>query len=161
MTKHRPSRETFGERMTTHGHARDGQRSITYGSWVAMINRCTNPRQPQYPRYGGRGIKICARWRNSFAAFLEDMGERPTSRHSLDRWPDNDGDYQPGNCRWATMTEQCRNRSTTRPVIRSDGKRFESMVEAAEAIGGNRTCIRDACTGRQKTHLGYQWRFAK
>jgi hypothetical protein len=79
-----------------------------YRVWQAMITRCCNQNQPGYKNYGGRGIRVCDRWRNSFEAFIEDMGERPGPGYSLDRI-DNDGNYEPGNCRWATRTEQRRN----------------------------------------------------
>jgi hypothetical protein len=79
-----------------------------YGAWGQMITRCTNPNDKSYPDYGGRGIAVCDRWRNSFEAFLTDMGERPDGM-TLDRI-DGDGDYEPGNCRWATAAEQQRNR---------------------------------------------------
>ena len=90
-----------------HGHAIGGKPSPTYRSWTAMIARCTYPSQPQYESYGGRGISVCERWR-SFDNFLADMGERPAGT-TLDRI-DNDGTYEPGNCRWATPTEQQTNK---------------------------------------------------
>lgn len=83
-----------------------------YATWAAMIGRCTNTKNRQYHRYGGRGITVCDRWRTSFENFFEDMGDRPTSAHTLDR-RENDGNYEPSNCRWATKLEQTRNRSTS------------------------------------------------
>lgn len=83
--------------------------SPTYKAWAGMIERCSNPRRQGYENYGGRGIAVCARWRNSFLAFVRDMGERPEAL-SLDRFPNNDGNYEPGNCRWATREEQNRNK---------------------------------------------------
>jgi hypothetical protein len=97
--------------ITRHGHAGSASSpaSPTYRAWQSAIQRCTNPNHPSWKDYGGRGITVCARWR-SFEAFLADMGERPAARLSLDRWPNNDGGYAPGNCRWATQSEQLRNR---------------------------------------------------
>jgi hypothetical protein len=82
-----------------------------YQAWRQMIYRCTNPRSKAFHRYGGRGITVCERWRRSFWAFYEDVGPRPTPDHSIDRHPDNDGDYEPGNTCWSTSIEQTRNRS--------------------------------------------------
>lgn len=82
--------------------------SPTYVSWASMIQRCENGRRENFEYYGGRGIKVCAQWRDSFENFLSDMGERPANT-SLDRI-DNNGDYEPTNCRWSTHSEQCGNR---------------------------------------------------
>jgi hypothetical protein len=85
-------------------------RTITYSSWNAMLHRCIDKKRNCFPRYGGRGITVCKRWMN-FENFLYDMGPRPSMSYSLDRFPDPDGNYEPGNCRWATASEQARNRA--------------------------------------------------
>lgn len=82
----------------------------TWVSWSSMKMRCTWPKFRGFHRYGGRGIQVCDRWANSFENFLADMGERPPGT-TLDRFPNNDGNYEPGNCRWATHKEQSLNRS--------------------------------------------------
>lgn len=88
-----------------------------YKIWTGMLARCYNESVVAYPRYGARGITVCARWRDDFKHFFDDMGPRPSSKHSVDRI-DNDGNYEPGNCRWATPVEQANNKSTA-------GKRSE------------------------------------
>lgn len=85
-------------------------RTKEYSTWVSIRRRCLNPSYNSYQNYGGRGIKVCERWMESFQNFLDDMGYAPSKNHSIDRFPDNDGHYEPGNCRWATMAAQSVNR---------------------------------------------------
>lgn len=101
-----------------HGDARTfrGVTSQEYSSWEAMNQRCSNMNSSAYSYYGGRGIIVCARWRDSFEAFLSDMGRKPSPSHSIDR-VDNNGNYEPTNCRWADKTEQSINQR-----IRKDNK---------------------------------------
>ena len=97
------------KRLTTHGKAAGGNaHTRVYRIWNAMKQRCQNPNQPHYERYGGRGITVCDRWQK-FAEFYADMGDPPTDQHSIDRI-DNDRGYEPGNCRWATLIEQAQNK---------------------------------------------------
>lgn len=115
-----------------------------YHTWSSMIQRCGNSNNPAYKQYGARGIKVCKRWKK-FRNFLLDMGKRPSPRHSLDRFPNNDGDYEPNNCRWATDREQSFN--TSRNVAPEDitGMRF-----------GILTAIRD--TGK-RSYKSALWKF--
>ncbi len=87
--------------------------SPEFSCWQSMKHRCSNHNNASYAAYGGRGISVCARWENSFESFYEDMGPRPSSKHSIERI-DNDSGYEPKNCRWATKSEQASNRRNTR-----------------------------------------------
>jgi hypothetical protein len=100
-----------------------------WGIWSRMKQRCNNPKDPKYHRYGGRGIKVCERWENSFKNFLFDMGRRPSKRYSIDRI-DNDGNYEKANCKWSSAKAQARNTRTN------------VWIE----INGVRLCLEDWCT---------------
>ncbi len=108
-------REKLARLRTTHGHSgirvngrRDGQ-TPEFRAWCRIRARCENPNAKDYKYYGGRGISVCSRWRESFENFLADMGRKPSLKLSIDRI-DNNGNYEPGNCRWTTQSEQVRNR---------------------------------------------------
>lgn len=93
----------------------DGKISPEYRAWAALRHRCSNPNFPAYKYYGGRGIAFCERW-GTFENFYADMGPRPSPDHSVERI-DNDGNYEPSNCRWATKKEQCRNKRSNRRLV--------------------------------------------
>jgi hypothetical protein len=104
------------EATTKHGHTANWKRSSEYMAWCSMKYRCNNPNNKRYADYGGRGIKVCDRWMDSFENFLSDMGTKPSKAHSLDRI-NNNGDYTPFNCRWATAVEQNRNKRVDRRIL--------------------------------------------
>jgi len=131
-----------------HGHSdrqggeRNGARSPEYHSWIAMKDRCTNPSHRNFSNYGGRGVTICERWLSSFENFLADMGPRPSPSHSLDRYPNRDGHYEPGNCRWATDIDQARNRRTNRILV-VDGRSMPIIAWAElSGLGYSTICER-------------------
>lgn len=124
----------LSEQRTKHGKSK----SEVYRIWVGIKDRCTNPNDPAYPRYGGRGIKVCERWINSFENFFEDMGDRPAGQ-SIER-VDNDGDYDPSNCVWASRTVQNRNKSTNRLIAHAGAVRC--LNDWAAITGINRDTLR-------------------
>lgn len=106
--------QEFGQHTRTHGCAtRQHGNTPEYICWMQMKSRCFNRRNAKYSSYGGAGITVCAQWLD-FETFLKDMGPRPSSKHSIDRYPNGAGNYEPSNCRWATPTEQAVNRKCTR-----------------------------------------------
>jgi hypothetical protein len=119
------SKEMFVKRVTKHGHTKHRLHSRAYSCWKNMKGRCLNPQHKQYPDYGGRGITVCQRWL-IFENFYADMGDPPPDL-SLDRI-NNNGNYEPGNCRWATVAEQLANR---RP--RSKRRRKRSSLAALQS----------------------------
>src|SRR5215217_1260843 len=146
------------EASTKHGGARRSEKAAEYDAWHGMHSRCHSESNPNFKHYGGRGISVCESW-SDFAAFLADMGPRPFPGATIERRNNEEG-YSVANCYWATMRQQARNKRTNVPVIRSDGVRFGTIVEAAESTGVHPTGIRSACIGKQKTSGGYGWKFA-
>lgn len=102
-----------------------------YIAWSSMKDRCNDPLDKGYYRYGGRGIRVCDEWMESFASFMASVGPRPGPEYSIDRI-NNDGNYEPGNCRWATRKEQCRNRSSCRMLTYLG--RTQSLIEWTEEL---------------------------
>lgn len=107
----------------THGDSRSDEHNI----WMGMVKRCTNRKAKTWKDYGGAGISVCSRWRNSYADFLIDMGRRPSKQHSLDRI-DVSGNYEPSNCRWSDPVEQANNTSRTRRVLYNGEVRPMALV---------------------------------
>jgi hypothetical protein len=145
------SRETAAARMTTHGHTinKKGYTS-EYARWCSMKERCGNPKTKSYHRYGGRGIKVCKRWAASFEAFYADMGQVPPGK-SLDRI-DNNGNYEPGNCRWATKHQQAANARNAK-IVQHDGRAL-CVSEWARILGIKTSTI------SQRLRLGWPVKMA-
>lgn len=122
-------RELTLTRTVTHGMSS----KLIYKRWTNMIQRCTNPKHPKYPNYGGRGIRVCKRWLESFEAYYADMGDPPPGS-SIDR-KDNDGDYEPTNCYWAGDVDQANNRTSNR-IVEYEGS-FYTLTQLANLTGVN------------------------
>jgi hypothetical protein len=121
-------RDVLTKRNTTHGLSHTKEYSV----WAGMINRCYNEREKSYPNYGGRGVAVCDRWRNSFENFYADMGPRPSDNHSIER-DDYNGDYKPSNCRWATIVEQANNKRSN--LMLTVGGKTKTAAEFSKEIG--------------------------
>lgn len=112
-------------------------KTTEYTIWSQMKQRCHNTNNPNYHKYGGRGIAVCHRWQDSFQAFLDDMGKRPSLAHTLDRFPNNNGDYELGNCRWATIDQQAVNKRPDiwkRIVLLLAGDHAAEVVQMVEDL---------------------------
>lgn len=133
------NRESVKTANLKHGHNGLGKRTKEYRAWAHIIGRCHNPSDKAFCNYGQRGIVVCDRWRDSFEAFLADMGNAPAGT-SIERI-NNDGPYAPGNCKWATRSEQSRN---TRRTIFVDGM-----------------CLKDACAARGISYEAAQMRIRR
>lgn len=126
-----------------HGHAKKHAATPEFVTWQNIKRRCDNPNKECFDDYGKRGIRVCDSWINSFKNFLSDMGKKPSSNHSIDRM-DNDGDYEPANCRWATLKEQSRNKRNNNFVI----------------INNEKICMQDACK-KYNIHHFRVWEIVK
>lgn len=146
------AREMNSTRMRRHGEA--SARTKEFRAWEAAKGRCFNPRNPKYPRYGGRGIGMCARWRGDFSAFLSDMGRKPSGT-TLDRI-DNDGNYEPGNCRWATPKVQAQNTIQFMPInFRGE---IMGMADFAKLFGRHPETVRYHLNkGRSPEEISRRW----
>lgn len=149
------SKEIAKERQTTHG-----KRYIPeYRTWCKMKERCYNKADINYHYYGERGIKICDRWIQSFQFFYDDMGNRPTPLHSIDRL-DNNGNYEPSNCRWATPIEQCRNRRSSR-VLEYNGV-SKTLIEWANELNvSSANILKHLSNGRLFDEIASHYRYKK
>lgn len=120
LTKRNPTRSCgcLTSEATAARNSKDvrNEDNPAYKCWSGMKTRCLNPKHGHFKHYGGRGVSVCQRWLDSFEAFLADVGPRPSMQHTLDRYPNKDGNYEPGNVRWATRAEQQRNKRDNRAV---------------------------------------------
>lgn len=137
-----------GSPYSRHGHAK--LKTPEYRSWTAMKDRCLCITNRAYPRYGGAGVKICDRWKYSFDNFLSDMGPRPSLGHTLDRYPNQKGNYEPGNCRWANWNQQARNRKNT--ILVNYKGETTPLIDICEKIGLDYAKLRKKNNGKHKSH---------
>lgn len=127
-----------------------------YKAWVGMRERCYKKDRPNFHLYGGRGITVCDRWQENFENFFLDMGLKPSPAHSLDRFPDKDGNYEPSNCRWATPHEQTRNQRTNRWIEWGGEKLILQDWANKLGISGSGIHKRIATIGNEKAYEYYR-----
>lgn len=144
-TKQREAARAFMKALRANGGGNNGHprtidpdKAVEYRLWKRMISRCHNVKDADYPRWGARGISVCAQWQ-VFSNFYRDMGQRPKGRYSIGR-KDNDGNYCPTNCRWETDKQQSRNRRTSRYITFNN--RTCTLAEWADITGLSIWCIR-------------------
>lgn len=154
MRKHKAFwSETASRRHSRHRHTAGKKPSSEYAAWAAMKQRCENPKAKQYCDYGGRGVTVCKEWSEDFAAFIAYIGLKPSPSHSLDRI-DNNGNYEPGNIRWATKLEQDSNKRTNR-LITYKG-RTQTLTAWAREIGiSEKTLANRIVRGGWPTELAF------
>jgi hypothetical protein len=111
-------KKTLIKMLTKHGQSKKGEMTAEYTAWKCLKARCLNSKLKTFPYYGGRGVKVFVGWlgENGFETFFEYMGKRPSPEHSVDRWPDKNGNYEPGNVRWATKIQQSGNTRRNREI---------------------------------------------
>ena len=136
-----------------HGGYSGGKEIAEHYIWRSMVARCTNPNTKDYSSYGGRGIKVCPRW-SDYLSFVCDMGNRPTPEHTLDRI-NTFGDYTPENCRWATPSEQQKNKRTTRRY--TNGEFTGTPAECAAYLGISRSLAAFRMRAWGTYERGVQW----
>lgn len=157
--------KSCGCHVSRHGHAGAGKRSREYVSYHNMLRRCHDPSNKRYADYGGKGVVVCERWKESFQNFLEDMGKCPEGMQ-IDRINNTSG-YSPDNCRWATPKKNMANRSCTK-IWLVNGKEYLSASDAAADYGVTPSTIRAWCMGRMaagrwyepKSGCTWRWRYS-
>ncbi len=144
-----------------HGHSRRSGKTAEFRAWQAMKRRCYGKNIERYKDWGGKGVIVCDRWLNSFMNFLVDMGNKPTPKHSLDRFPDTNGNYEPSNCRWATPRQQAGN-TTRNHWIEVGGKKM-IVRDWARYFGIFESSLRRMINkiGEEKTIIRYKVKYKK